>query len=78
METIKKPTNQREEVLAHLKENGNISSMSAIKLYGITRLAAKIHELRDEGFNITTTLIKFTNRYQNKSTYGVYKLVDEG
>lgn len=75
MENTTQPTNQKEEILAHLKEFGTIKSMEAIELYGITRLAAKIHQLKDEGHNITREDVKFTNRYNNKSSYGKYKLI---
>jgi hypothetical protein len=72
---IKKPGNQKEEVLSHLLEFGSITSMQAIELYGITRLAAKIHELREDNYNITTKNQSFTNRYKNLSTYGIYTLI---
>mgnify|MGYP003634630838 FL=1 len=70
-----KPTNQKQEILKHLKEFGKITSLEAIKEYGVTRLADKVYLLRKEGFNIETELKKFTNRYGNISTYGIYKLI---
>jgi len=70
-----KPTNQKEEVLRHLKEFKQITSFEAIKEYNITRLADKIYQLRKEGFNISSTLKKFTNKYGNTSSYSIYKFV---
>lgn len=40
---------QKEQVLAHLKEHGSITSMDAIKLYWITRLSQYIYLLRNDG-----------------------------
>ncbi len=70
-----KPTNQKEEVLRHLKEFKQITSLEAIKEYGITRLSDKIYQLRKEGFSIVTGKKKFINRYGNSSEYGVYKIM---
>lgn len=43
---------QCETVLAHLKEKGNISPMEALIVYKIPRLAARVFELRQEGWKI--------------------------
>lgn len=43
---------QTDTVLAHLKEVGTISPMEGLIVYKITRLAARIHELRRAGYNI--------------------------
>ena len=69
------PTNQKEEILKHLIEFGKITSLEAIKEYGVTRLADKVYLLRKEGFNISTEMNKFTNRYGNSASYGIYKLI---
>lgn len=49
-------TPQARKVLSHLERRGSISPMEAIITYGITRLAARVHELRNVGFPVTTTL----------------------
>lgn len=69
-----KPTNQKEEILKHLLDFGTITSIEAIEMYGVTRLSDKIYLLRKEGYSILTNSRKFTNRYGNVSTYGVYKI----
>lgn len=38
---------QLETVKAHIEKYGSINSIEAIRHYGITRLAARIHELKD-------------------------------
>ena len=40
------PKNQKEAIALHLKQFGNITSLEAIKEYGITRLSSIIHTLR--------------------------------
>ena len=48
--------NQKDIVLNRLKKHKRgITSMQAITRYGITRLASRIHHLRDEGHDISTT-----------------------
>lgn len=47
---------QTRKVLAHLEQRGSISPLEAFGTYRITRLAARIKELRDVGFNIVTDM----------------------
>ena len=46
---------QTDLVEKHLKEKGNITSWEAFELYGITRLSAKIYELRKK-YNILSII----------------------
>ena len=45
---------QKSKVLNHLKEYKRLSNINAIVDYRILRLAAIVHELRQEGYNIET------------------------
>ena len=47
-----KPTTKTGKVLAHLQQEGSITSWDAIQLYRATRLSAIIFNLRKEGYNI--------------------------
>ena len=50
---------QKEQVLAHLKKHGSITSWDAIIEYGITRLSGVIYKLKKDGYKITTkTIVK--------------------
>ncbi|MDR1875773.1 MAG: hypothetical protein LBQ90_12275 [Synergistaceae bacterium] len=49
--------NQKMAVLSHLQEGKTITQDEGNALYGIMRLAARISELRREGWNIVTTMI---------------------
>lgn len=48
---------QKEQVIHHLKQKGAITSWEAIQEYGITRLSAKIFDLRKDGYKIKSTTI---------------------
>ena len=48
----KKELTQTEKVLKHLLRKGSITSWEAIEKYGITRLSARIFELRELGHEI--------------------------
>ena len=69
-----KKMSKTEKVLNHLKENGSITSLEAIDLYGATRLSAIIFNLRNRGYNIETIDLPFVDRFGTKSHYGKYVL----
>lgn len=43
---------QKQAVLSHLKRNKSIDTWTAIQRYGVTRLSAIIHFLKQDGENI--------------------------
>lgn len=49
---------QTRQVLSHLESKGSISPLEAFGVYGITRLAARINELRQAGMDVTTNMRK--------------------
>lgn len=61
-------------ILDHLKKYRTLTSMEAFELYGITRLSARIKELREMGYNIVTLMVDDTNRYGEIVRYGKYVL----
>lgn len=64
--------NKTTEVLRHLKENGSITSMEAIELFGATRLSAIIFNLRRHGHNIVTIDKTGIDRYGHQMKYAKY------
>lgn len=64
-------TNKHKEVLKHLQTHGSITSMEAIQLYGATRLAAIIFDLRGK-YDIDTIMMDDIDRYGNTCKYGKY------
>ena len=68
-----KITNQKPEVLRHIKRYGSITSMEAFEKYGITRLSAIIYILRRE-YEIVTIMRTSINRYGNEVNFAEYRL----
>lgn len=56
----------------HLWTRGGITSAEAFELYGITRLSARIMDLRNAGLVIECERYLTRNRYGNAVRYGVY------
>jgi hypothetical protein len=61
---------QENQILNHLKKHKFITSWEAIQEYRITRLSARIYELREKGFNIITK-----NVTENGKTFAEYSLI---
>tara|TARA_R100000734_G_C3313648_1_gene105009 strand:+ start:1664 stop:1942 length:279 start_codon:yes stop_codon:yes gene_type:complete len=56
----------------HLKNYGHITSLEAIREYGVTRLASIIWYLKEEGYNIHSEDIKKTTRFGRTTTIAKY------
>lgn len=69
MEPKKKKIPQNKIILNHLKNKGSITSWEAIQAYGITRLAARIFDLKEAGHDIKPIEIN-----QNNSKFTKYVL----
>lgn len=65
---------QCEQVLQHMKEHGSISSIEAFFNYGITRLSARIWELKRDGYDIETDLVTIKSEKGAKKQYARYKI----
>ena len=64
------PKTQLDHLRAHLKSGRSLSSLEALGLYGMFRLAARIKELRNKGWQIDTHM----REDPNGKPYAVYKL----
>jgi len=53
--------NKTEAILSHLQKKKKITSWDAIELYGATRLAATIHQLKEYGYEIDTQMVQGDN-----------------
>ena len=69
---------QADRVLAYIKTFGSITSLEAFRDLGVTRLSARIYELRARNINIDSTSITSKNRYGENCTYAKYYLRKEG
>lgn len=68
---------QETRVLNYMVDNGSITSWEAIKEFGITRLSAKIFNLRNKGYFIESEWENTINRYGDKVKYARYVLNKE-
>ena len=48
--------------------------MDALELYGVMRLAARISDLRYDGYHIDTEMVEGTSRFGEKVRYAKYHL----
>ena len=64
--------NQEDLVLRYMKDHKGITSMEAFKYLGVTRLSAKIFELRKK-YIIKDIWLESENRYGQKVRFKKYK-----
>lgn len=64
-------------VQEHLENEGSITSLEAIKLYGATRLSAIIYILRNRGFEIENHWEECLDRYGNNTRFVRYTLTKQ-
>lgn len=65
---------QNERIIRHLKDYGSITSLEAINEYSILRLASRICDLKDKGYDIKSEPVKAKNRYGEPIRYARYSL----
>ena len=61
-------------ILRHMKDYGSIDPMTAIKEYGCMRLASRIADLKDMGYDIVSERTRGKNRYDEPTSYCTYRL----
>lgn len=54
----KSETSQRAIILTELQDGKKVTALEAFKLCGSLRLSSIIFDLRDEGYNIITTMVE--------------------
>lgn len=69
----KKPK-QTDRVLSYMRHYGSITALEAMRDLGVYRLASRIHELREHGFDITSDNVLVQNRYGDRSCIACYTL----
>ena len=70
-----KTLTQKDRIIRHLNDKGSITALDAMKDYGIMRLASRISELKDEGYNIRSEFVSSKNRYNESVSFSKYSLV---
>lgn len=67
---------QCDRILRHMKDYGSITSLEAMTEYGIMRLASRINDLKAQGFAIVSERATGKNRYDEPTSYCVYRLAE--
>lgn len=67
-------TTQNKRVLDYMIKYEGITSLEAFEKLGITRLSARIYDLKNEGHEITRTRVVTRNRYGEKVNVTFYRL----
>lgn len=68
---------QEQRVLDYIREHGSITSMQAFTNLKITRLSARIFNLRARGFNIKNVSHTYKNGQGTTTTYTEYVLIED-
>ncbi len=63
---------QKKMVLDYIREFGSITPIDAFRDLGVTRLAAKIFELKKDGHDIEKVIETSKNRFGNRTRYARY------
>lgn len=68
---------QNDTILNHLRTSGSITPLEAINRYGITRLGARVYDLKQRGYIITRTMEFTRNRNGDPTRYARYYLEEQ-
>ena len=66
---------QTKEIIQYLRKYKKITSQTAFKSFGATRLSSIIFSLRERGYGIETEMAQCKNRYGQSTNYAIYHLV---
>lgn len=64
---------QNEMLLHHMRVHGSVTTMEAFSKYGVTRLSARIWELRKAGH----TIVRMMEKNDNGKTYARFFLRED-
>ena len=67
---------QCEKILKFMETHKNgITPLQAMNQFGCMRLTSRIHDLRNQGYNISSTRVDVKNRYGETCSVSQYRLV---
>ena len=64
---------QSDKIIMYLDRFGSITALDALRDLSVMRLAARIGELKEQGYNIKSTLESDVNRFGDKIKYARYE-----
>lgn len=63
---------QKQEILKHLQTFGTITTMQAYDDYDITRLSARVYDLRQDGYLIDNKRVSYKAKNGRNKHYDIY------
>lgn len=69
--------NQKERIIQYIKDFGSITTKEAFNDLGVSRLSARIADLKDEGYEFTDEWESSKNRYGETVTYKRFAFREE-
>lgn len=67
---------QKELILKYIQDFKNITTYESFTELGITRLASRINDLKNDGYSFKKSWVYKTNRYGKKIKFLKYELED--
>ena len=67
---------QCERIVQYYEDFGSITTMQAFSDLGVTRLASRINDLKNQGYVIESEFVSGKNRYGDAVSYKKYKIVN--
>lgn len=67
---------QCEKIARHLETYGSITSLEAMRDYGVMRLASRVSDLKKAGLPVRTEFVRGRNRFGEPTCYARY-ILDE-
>ena len=67
---------QTQMVKDHLESGKTLTSLDAANFFGITRLAARCHDLKKEGLPIQSKTVTVKNRFGQNVTVSEYSIIN--
>lgn len=61
-------------IIKYIREHGSITAMDAIREFGCMRLASRVSDLRQDGYNIESVMENGKNRNGENVRYARYYL----
>jgi hypothetical protein len=67
---------QNEMILKYIHDYGSITQLEALKEFGCMRLASRINDLKNQGYNIVSEKVSIKNRYGKKISFAKYSIIE--
>ena len=68
---------QCQRIIDYMHRYGSISTLEAFNDLGVARLASRIHDLKQQGYNIISETKTSKNRYGESVSFKAYRLAEK-